>query len=246
MAISTITWNTIAELARNLGAKKVQVGSSDVTIAQLVATRMYTYRPWQFSLVRDIDTILFVNGQQDYPAPSSMYRLTQAWIHVTNPGSVDQFINLDVVANLTPDLNPTGVYGTGELMFMKNLSLLRLARPIQVNAGSNPSFLNTEYQPRAAKITDMSQYLPVPDEYAQIAVEGYLYWLYKFGDDERAGTTVKQGNAIEYTGQLGVFEALLMQMAGDETAGDVQTIFPSESFGANNQSTNTNPFWFGF
>lgn len=246
MAVSTFTWNTIAELARNLGAKKIQVGSSDVTIAQLVAARMYTYRPWQFSLVQSIDAIPFVNGQQDYPAPNDMYRLTQAWIHVTNPGSVDQFINLDVFGTLTPDLNPTGVYGTGGLMYMQNFGLLRLTRPIQVNAGDNPSYLNTEYQPQAVKVTDMSMYLPFPDEYAQIAVEGYLYWLYKFGDDERAGTTVKQGNAIEYTGQLGAFEAQLMQMAGDENAGDTQTIFPSDTLGANNQSTNTNPFWFGF
>lgn len=246
MAVSSFTWNQIAELARNLGAKKVQVGTSDVLIAQFVAGRMYTYHPWQFSLVQSIDNIPFVDGQQDYPSPPDIYRLTQAWIHVTQPGSVDQFINLDVVANLTPDLNPTGVYGTGGLMYMRNYQLLRLTRPIQVNAGQAPQFLNIEYQPQPAKITDMGMPLPFPDEYAQIAVEGYMYWLYKFGDDERAGTTVKQGNAIEYTGQLGVFEAQLMQMAGAENAGEVQTIFPSDTLGANNQSTNTNPFWFGF
>lgn len=247
MAVSTFTWNTVAELARNLGAKKIQVGSSDVTIAQLVGARMYTYRPWQFSLVQTLyGSILLVDGQQDYPAPADMYRLTQTWITITTPGSIDQNVNFDVVANLTPDLNPQGLYGNGSAMYMANFGLVRITRPFQVTTGSNPAYINFEYQPQFIKITDMSQYLPFPDEYVQIAVEGYLYWLYKFGDDDRAGTTVKQGNAVEYTGQLGVFEALLMDMAGKETAGDVQTIFPAETLGANNQSTNTNPFWFGF
>jgi hypothetical protein len=214
------------ETARNLGAKKVQIGSNDVTIAQFVAARMYTYFPWQFSLIQFVNSIPLVPGQQDYPAPNDMYRLTQGWIHVVYPGSVDQFYNLNVESTLTVDLNPTGFYGNGSVMFMKNFQLLRLANASQVVNQPQVSYLEGEYQPTPPKITDMGQYLPFPDEYAQIAVEGCLYWLYKFGDDERAGTMVKQGNAIEYTGQLAVFEAQLQEMAGAEKVGGASPYSP--------------------
>jgi hypothetical protein len=246
MVQSTVTWSQVGELARNLGAKKVQVGTSDIVIAQLVATRMYTFHPWKFSLVELVSTIELSDGQQDYPAPGDIYRLTQCWVTVTNPGSVNQNINLDVVGNLTPEMNPTGLYGNGSVMYMTNSGVIRLARPIQVSTTSNPAYLNFEYQPQPQKVTSMDIPLPFPDEYVQIAVEGYLYWLYKFGDDERAGTTVKQGNSVEYTGQLAVFMALLQEMAGAESAGNVQTMFPSETIGWGTQGANTNPFWFGF
>jgi hypothetical protein len=231
MAVSSFTWNTVMETARNLGAKKIQLGNMDVVIAQFVAARMYTYHPWQFSLIQQVQTVPLVAGQQDYPAPNDMYRLTQAWVEVDYPGSVNQNYNLNVVNNLTPDLNPTGFYGNGSVMYMSNFGILRLANAAQVINQPGPAYLDFEYQPQAVKVTDMGQYLPFPDEYAQIAVEGCLYWLYKFGDDERAGTMVKQGNNIEYTGQQAIFEGQLMQMAGTDRAGDVDTIFPSETLG---------------
>ena len=257
MAISTITWNQVFELARNMGAKKVQVGNNDVLITQFVMAKMYTYHPWKFSLVNDIDTIPLVSGQQDYPAPPNIYRLTQAWVHVLYPGSVDQNYNLDVVWNLTPDLNPTGFYGNGQIFFMQKQMLYRLTNASQVITGSSgtgfgaggfgdggfgdgsggtdpttQAFLNSEYQPQPDKITDMSQWLPFPDEYADIAAEGVLYWLYKFGDDERAGTMVYLPNGtVEYTGQLGIFMGQLKEMAGKEMVGAGDTIFPSEMLG---------------
>lgn len=228
---STITWNDTFQLARNLGAKKMIVDNLDVNICQFVAARMYTYHPWQFSLVQQVQTIPLVNGQQDYPAPDDMYRLTQAWIEVQYDGSPNQNYNLNVVQNLTPDLNPTGFYGNGSIQFMRNFGILRLANASQVVNAPQPAWIDVEYQPQATKVTDTSQFLPFPDEYAQIAVEGVLYWLYKFGDDERAGTMVKQGNSVEYTGQQAVFEGMLAEMAGEESAGNIDTIFPSDTMG---------------
>jgi hypothetical protein len=232
MEMSSFTWLEIGELARNQGAKKIQVGTSDVKLAQFTQSRMYTYYPWRFSLVETAyGQIPLIQGVQDYPAPSNMYRLTRAWITVTYPGSVDQNYELNVVDVLTPDLNPTGFYGNGEATFMKNFGIIRMANAVQNLNQPNPAYLNLEYQPIIPKITDMGMNLCFPDEYSQIAVEGYLYWLYKFGDDERAGTMVKEGNNIEYTGQLAIFESQLFQMAGTERAPQVSTMFPSDTMG---------------
>src|ERR1700743_1802772 len=236
-AMSTTTWSQVFELARNLGAKKMQVNNSDAMICQFVAARMYTFRPWSWSLINmPYNSLPLVTGQQDYPAPEDMYDLTQAWLTITyppgngNPGSPDQNYNLEVVENLTPDLNPTGYVTRGPISYIANYGVLRLGNAIQTST-TNPSFLNATYQPKMEKVTDTSMPLPFPDEYSLTAAEGILYWLYKFGDDERAGTVVKQGNAVEYTGQLGVFEASLMNVAALDQASEVDTFFPSDAIG---------------
>lgn len=238
--LSTTTWNDCFELARNLGIKKVQVDSYDVKICQLVAQRMYTFRPWKFSLViAPLNAVTLVNGVQDYPAPSDIYDLVQAWITVTypaqnnQPAGIDQNWNLDVVDNLTPDLNPTGFLGNGCITLLPNSQnpLLRLGNAIQPPTSTNPSFLNCQYQPKMAKVIDMSSPLPFPDEYSDCAVSGILYWLYKFGDDDRAGTVIKQGSSIEYTGQLGEFEAKLVAVAATDQDSEVGSFFPSDPLG---------------
>ena len=238
--LSTTTWNDCFELTRNMGSKKMQTDGYDVKICQLVAQRMYTYRPWKFSLkTAPINAVPLVNGVQDYPAPQDIYDLESAWITVTypaqngQPAGIDQNWNLDVVDDLTPDLNPTGFLGNGCITLLPNLQqpILRLGNAIQPPTPTNPSFLNCRYQPKMKKVIDMSMPLPFPDEYSGTAVEGIQYWLYKFGDDDRAGTVVKQGNAIEYTGQLGVFEAFLARNAVDDQASEVSNFFPSDSLG---------------
>lgn len=239
---STYTWSQVGEFARNMGAKKIQVGTYDVMIAEAAANLIYTYFPWQFSLVNFFNSILLVPGQQDYPAPADMYRLTQSWIHVVyQPDSPDQFYNLNVQATLTPDLNPTGFYGNGNVAFMKNFGILRLANAAQVVNQPQVAYLEGEYQPKSVKVTDMGQYLPMPDEYYPLAVEAYLYWLYKFGDDSRAGTMVKQGGAVEYTGQLAVVKSQLQTMAGEEKVGASDTMFPSETLGWGRLQGERNP-----
>lgn len=239
---STYTWNQVGEFVRNMGAKKIQVGTYDVMISGAASNLIYTYFPWQYSLVNFFNTIPLVPGQQDYPAPDDMYRLTQGQIHVVyQPDSPDQFYELDVVGNLTKDLNPTGFYGNGSVMFMKNTGVLRLANAAQVVNQPQVAYLEGEYQPKAVKVTDTGQYVPAPDEYFPVAVEAYLYWLYKFGDDERAGTMVKQGNSVEYTGQLAIIMAMLQKMAGEEKVGASDTMFPSDTLGWGRMQGERNP-----
>lgn len=247
MPISTTTWSTVFELARNLGAKKMQFGgTNDVVICQFVAARMYTYRAWSWACINaPINSLPLVIGEQDYPAPSDMYRLTQAWITVTYPnnaglpydpafpnngGSPDQNYNLEVVKNLTPDKNMTGFYGGGCITFVDKYGVLRLGQAVQPPT-PGPNFLNCTYQPKMEKVTDLSMPLPFPDEYADVAVKGVLYWLYKFADDDRAGTAVKQGNAVQYSGQLGEFETSLFTAAQDDQATEVDSFFPESPLG---------------
>jgi hypothetical protein len=244
----TYDWIQVIEFARNLGAKKVQVGNYDVKIAQMVQSAMYDHRLWQFSLKSiPYGSMTLNQGQQDYPAPSDIYRLNRAWVTITYPnsdgsafnpavpgmgGSPDQNWELDVVANLTQDLNPTGFYGNGSACYLKQYSVIRLQNAVQNwNQPPNPAYLGLEYQPAIPKITSCDMPLCFPDRYFQAAVEGALYWLYKFGDNDRAGTATKQGNTVQYSGQLGKFKSELDIIAADEEGANVSTFFPSDSIG---------------
>ncbi len=149
----------------------------------------------------------------------------------TNGGSPDQDYNLECVKTLTPDKNTTGYYARGACSFIRNYKILRLSNAVQPPS-SAPAFLNTQYQPMMEKVTDMSMRLPFPDEFFSTAVSGALYWLYKFGDDERAGTVIKQGNSVEYTGQLAEFHANLAANAAQDCPSEVSTFFPETPIGA--------------
>ena len=235
---SSYDWNQVIEFARNLGAKKVQIGAYDVRIAQMVQSAMYNYRLWQFSLVSvPYGSLPLVQGQQDYPAPAELYRLNRAWVTITYPtadgtpynpantgngGSPDQNWELDVVANLTQDLNPLGSTATDQPVISSNIGVIRLQNAVQNwNQPPNPAYLGLEYQPSIPKITDCGMPLCFPDRYFEAAVQGVLYWLYQFGDNERAGTTTKQGNIVEDTGQLAKFKAELALIAADEEGSNV-------------------------
>lgn len=246
-ANSTLTWNDTIEFARNLGAKKMQIGPYAVLIAQAVTSVMYVYRPWSWSLINaPLNSTPLVTGTQDYPAACDVWDLTQAWITQQYPqpngqpydpfntqlgGSPDQDYNLTVKKNLTPDKNPTGIYTRGEASFIRKYNIIRLTTAVQPPT-SGPSFLNYTYQPKMEKVTDTSMPLPFPDELFNVSVAGALYWLYKFGDDSRAGTVIKQGNSIEYTGQLGEFMASLDKAAAEDDASEVDSFFPSDPLGS--------------
>jgi hypothetical protein len=230
-----------------MGAKKMQLSNFDVQIAQAVCSVMYTYRPWTWSLINaPLNAVPLVQGIQDYPAPCDMWDLTQAWITVTYPqpsgapydpfnptngGSPDQDYNLECVKTLTPDKNTTGYYARGACSFIRNYKILRLSNAVQPPS-SAPAFLNCQYQPMMEKVTDLSMRLPFPDEFFPVSVAGCLYWLYKFGDDERAGTVIKQGNSIEYTGQLAEFHSMLQVAAAQDLPSEVNTFFPSSPIGS--------------
>lgn len=227
----------------------MQIGNFDTKICQLVASRMYTYRPWSWSLKFGApNSIPLLPGIQDYPAPDDIYDLVAAWFTITSPqpngqpydpfnpnlgGSPSQNWQLEVVDFLSPDLNPNGFLFGGAITLISNPNVFRLNRAVQPPTPQNPAFLNFQYQPKMEKITDTSMAVPFPDEYADVAAQGLLYWLYKFGDDDRAGTTVRQGNNVEYTGQLGEFEASLFRTAALDQTSEVSTFFPESSLGHN-------------
>lgn len=136
-----------------------------------------------------------------------------------------------VVKRLPINLYPYSYTSIHSICQMPNGQLLRLSGATAVS-DTQPFELQVEYQPMLPPMTSLGVSCWFPDDYAQVADEGLLYWLYKFNNDNRAGTAVVSGTQRSYSGQLAVWMAALEAAASAERAGSVDTFLPESSLGA--------------
>jgi hypothetical protein len=245
---STFTWSRIFEMARVTGDKKGQFGNSDVDIVQMVSTAMYRFFPWRFTLVNTPaaapPTIALVDQQQDYAAPTDLYRLVSAAIYRTDISPV-QVIDYDVVKTLTVDLNPKSYNNIQAISYEPDLKVIRLDSAI--SAPSPSTFeLRLKYQPFLDPVLSLDQVPWFPDEYVQIAHDGILYKMWGLDENPDAGkVTYSQGQA-SYSGQLAAFMGGLKAMAMDEDAGAIDTMFPADPIGIWNANQGYSYVWGAF
>lgn len=227
---SSYSWAQLVELTRQLGVKRVNLGNNDVLLAQMVSSQIYTFYPWQFSLTDTIPgQIPCINGIQDYPRPQDCYRLVRGWLTVTAPASVPQDDrDLDVCKTLNVNMFPQAYTSIRSIAEFRSTGLWRLETAINVPTNF-PIEIRAQYQPIVATLQDLSTPAWFPDEYINMAMDGLLYWLYKFAEDDRAGTMTYTNGTKIYTGQLGIFMGKMEAAAADEQAGAVSTVFPTES-----------------
>ena len=190
--------------------------------------------PWSWTL-KTLTAIALVDGTQDYTVADSDYmRLVNARITKTDI-TPHRFQELSVTKFLPPELNVKKSWGNFKLISWNQATQkMRLEGAAQVDAGSTYQ-IDGEYQYTPTKQTSStwSTSLLFPDWYVSTFVEGYLYYLYKFTDDSRAGGVVTDGQGNHnYSGQLAKFynELNSMAMSEDSNAGQ-QFVFPSDPIG---------------
>ena len=191
--------------------------------------------PWRWTLAT-LTAISLVDGTQDYSvANTDVYRFTNLRITRTDL-SPNQSQPLDIVEHLEPDLYARG--GNYNIFraasWEANLSKLRLDVCAKIVSPVTMQIDGT-YQKNPTKITaaGITTALTQPDQYFPVFQEGVLYQLYKYADDDRAGSIVRmKDGATQYTGQLGVFMARLWEMQQAEDYGNNQGVrFPEEGLG---------------
>ena len=81
---SSYTWADLFDMQRRLGAASVNVLPQDILqITRTVSAKAYTYALWPFTLkTTALGSIQCINGQQDYPQPSDLSRLSRAWLYI--------------------------------------------------------------------------------------------------------------------------------------------------------------------
>lgn len=190
-------------------------------------TRVYTHRMWRWTLAA-LTAIPLVDGTQDYTiANNDFYRLKTARITRTDL-TPDENIELDRVEFLAPDLTVHSFVNSRLIAYEPVSTKLRLEWATSVPTGVTAA-INGEYQKNPTKLTVGSANLFMPDTYFHVFVEWLLYNLYRFSDDNRAGTVQVVNGRRVYTGQLGIAMDALNAMAEAEDLADGDPlIFPAE------------------
>lgn len=232
-------------MARITGDKKGQFGNSDVDIVQMVSTAMYRFYPWRFTLENTTaGSIPLVDGQQDYTAPTDMYRPVRFSIWRTDI-TPNQVLDFDVAKTLTVDLNPKSYNNMQAISYEPDLGIIRLDSAISAPAPSVFE-LRAQYQPFLNPVLSLDQAPWFPDEYVQIAHDGILYKLWGLDEDPRAGSASYADGRASYSGQLAVFMGGMKAIAEDEDAGSVDTIYPGDPIGIWNTNQGYSYVWGAF
>lgn len=202
-----------------------------------VSSIMWCYFPWRWTITNISPQTPLVDGNQDYTAPTNIYRLTRTRIIRTDTTPSQALDPLTITEQLEPEYNKVSIYGIRRISLDYPTGLLRLDAPPQISTGMTV-VLDGDYQTAPTKITSAnmgSLNVWFPDQYAPVMVEGVKWYLYKLTDDPRAGTVVTEPRTGRrtYTGQLGEFLAALSAMGDDEDFGNAAPFFwPSTPLGA--------------
>jgi hypothetical protein len=148
-----------------------------------------------------------------------------------------EYRELAQLANLSPELSRTaGIETMSACGWFASQSFFRLMNAPQVSNGQIVQLLG-EYQTRPTKVTSttLTTAFPFPDDYFNVLDAGLLWKVYQLTDDPRAGGSQasKNGSMMQqYTGQLGHFMNLLLEMARTEdlSAGD-EFMYPEQPLG---------------
>ena len=140
--------------------------------------------------------------------------------------------SLDVVKRLPVNLLMGSYTSIQAITQQPNAALLRLDAATAVNL-NQPYSLELEYQPVLKPLADLSSPLWFPDDYIAMAEEGILYYLYKYNNDQRAGTaSFSPGAQVAYSSQYATWMAAIEAAASAERSGSVIAFSPSGSLGS--------------
>lgn len=194
----------------------------------------WTAKPdWKWTMAT-LTAIALVNGTQDYSVSnldvlrwSGTYRLTRTDV------TPDTSTPVDIVEWLEPDLVAGAVEGMRSMCWVSATSKLRLERAASVPTGSTYQ-IEGDYQKTPTKIvySNINTAFAFPDHYFDAFCEGYTYKLFKYTNDQRAGSiVVTKAGQRQYTGQLAVFMQKLQEAMESEDYGNGQAQrFPAEPF----------------
>lgn len=237
------SWQDLINLGSTFG-KGIPLTKVNAQIADFVSAEMYIEYPWKQTITNTANgTINLIDSQQDYSceAPNIM-RLVKAWI-VRTDVTPNETRDLDVVKDLSVDLYSKSYVAIRAVSLQQSLGLFRLESAVNIPTGTQIE-LRGDYQIDPIKVTDLSLPIWFQDHFAFVALEGLLYWVYKLGDDSRAGSaqTDAYGRAIGYSGQMAMYKAALNRMKMTEEYGFTETVFPHEPFGLPRDSNSLNIF----
>lgn len=239
----TYSWNDLINVGRTYG-KGIPLAAVTAQICDFTSNDIYLEYPWKQTIINTASgTIPLLDSKQDYTcfAPN-IDKPLKAWLERTDC-TPHQNRDLDVVKDLSVDVVAKSWYYIKAVSLQQAIGMFRLESAVQVPTGTRIE-LHVDYKLNPIKVVDTSQIIWFDDKYAQVALEGLLYWVYKLGDDSRAGMaqTDASGRVVGYTGQLGTFKAALNRMKNWEDFGHTDSVFPEDVMGYGRDANAMNIF----
>lgn len=241
----TYTWQTLVDLAkknaRNIPTTDVDVLHCDLVSSAMAASAPNLWRPLTTTI--GAGTLPLVDGAQDYSVPPNIYKLGDDVRITRTDVSPEQDINLNVVDRLATNMVPVTPYSIRNISHEQGVGQLRLECAVYLAAGQLFE-IRGEYEINPTKVTNLTEGCWFDDKFANVAIEGLIYWLFRLAGDTRSGsaTVNVQGRVTGYNGQLGVFYGMLrtMMVQEDAQAGELR-IFPAEPLSEGRSGAYINP-----
>lgn len=229
----TYTPRHVIDLVREFG-HGIPVSGVDSQVVDIINSAMWTSRPWRWTIQQISPALTLADDQQDYDAPSNIYRLVRAYLRRTDT-TPDQVQPLSIAESLYANYQKQSHVTITHIALDYPSGKLRLDSPPLIS-GSTVVQIEGDYQPHPTKVTDATVDVNFwfPDQYFPVMVEGVKWKIYQLADDPRAGNVVvDRSGRRQYTGQLAVFMSALagMQEAEDFGSG-APSIVPELSLGA--------------
>ena len=242
MVGGTVTINTLYPHNLPVGAGSAAIGQTGTIISDGVITGYnnavvtITSVPTNLQIVGTMTpTGLAADGGSGNPNILRPLKMRIARLDSNPP----EYRELAALANLGVELSRTaGIDSMKSVGWFSSQNFFRFALAPQVSTGQIIQLLG-EYQTTITKVTNtnLNTPFPFPDHYFNVLDAGLLWKVYQLTDDPRAGTmqVSKNGNVMEQaTGQVGVFQSTLKEMARTEDLGSGdQFMYPEEPLGGN-------------
>jgi hypothetical protein len=236
----TYQWSTLVSLARknvrNIPTADIDALHCDLVSSKMAAAAPLLWRPLTTTIAPG--TLPLVNGQQDYSVPVNIFKIGNDIRLTRTDVTPNQDINLNVVDTLATNAYVVSPYAIRNISHEQGIGQLRLEQAVQVPDGTTWE-IRGEYMINPTKVVLTNQGCWFDDKYANVAMAGLEYWLRKLAGDNSAGAAATDGmGRVTYTGQLGVFAAMLREMQKTE---DIQNgemrLYPSEGISEGRNGT---------
>lgn len=182
-------------------------------LTDYVSSLLWTAAPWSWT-IGTMNTVALTANVTDYVVSSPPADLL--YINKANVSDGSLTNELKIVSALPASITQIGV--PSQVAWLTASSSVRISPKPPTSYSQTLTML---YKKQPVKIT-VSNYgtagsLVFPDCYFPVYQEGVLWQSYLYSDDPRAGgVTVDGEGKRQYTGQLGVFQAMIAEMRQSE------------------------------
>src|SRR5579859_125107 len=209
--------DAIVEAKAMIKSMPIDTAASSVLSYQIVdsvCSLVWAAAPWWWTL-GTMGNVTILGGTQDYPVtvPSDFLYLARATVQSGSDTNTD----LKVVSILPSSITQVGIPQQVSVVSVASYPVPDTLRVAPKPSNSYSATANLTYKRQPPKIAagnfSTAGSMVLPDVYYPVIQAGVLWKACQYADDNRAGSATVDGEGkVQYTQQLGVFQAAIAEM----------------------------------